>query len=238
MHRALPGSGIFELHLRGSGSDPMEPLMGDDRVRQVHVPHQPNVPDARKTWTLNMKKHTLPVIAAALLATPAFAQMKAPKLTWNFNGVFDVGFRSIYPVIPRRIATFVSNSNTYTTLLIGRLRADFENGYAGIALVEIDHDPTHSNKANQAVGWQRVHGIALPGPAVCGPGHAIRHLQDRHAEFARSRRQAAAMQTRSAPVWAAAITPERHGPGSVPIRPTASAASLAAAPGSSVTSAP
>jgi predicted porin len=99
-----------------------------------------------------MMKHTLTALAAALLAAPAFAQMKAPKLTWNFNGVFDVGFRTMDHDDNAQKRTFLSNSNTYTTLLIGRMRADFENGYAGIFLVEIDHDPTHSNKVNQAVG--------------------------------------------------------------------------------------
>ena len=116
-----------------------------------------------------MNKHALPVIAVALLASPlAFAQMKAPKLTWNFNGVFDVGLRSVDSPDETQKRTFVSNSNTYTTLLIGRLRADFDNGYAGIALVEIDHDPTHSNKVNQAVGSNVFTGSPFQGQQYVG----------------------------------------------------------------------
>jgi predicted porin len=116
-----------------------------------------------------MKKLTLPVIAAALLSSPiAHAQLKPPKLTWNFNGVFDVGFRSVSTGDPAQSRTFVSNSNTYTTLLIGRLRADFENGYSGIALVEIDHDPTHSNKANQAIPGNVFTGSPFQGQQYVG----------------------------------------------------------------------
>jgi predicted porin len=116
-----------------------------------------------------MKKHALPVIAAAaLLATPAFAQMKAPKLTWNFNGVVDVGFRNVKSDDATQDRTFLSNSNTYTTLLIGRLRADFQNGYSGIALLELDFDPTHSNKSNQSIPGNVFTGSPFNGQQYVG----------------------------------------------------------------------
>jgi predicted porin len=146
----------------------MEPLRERTTESAECVYSITHVPNAQNHRTLNMKKHTLPVIAAALLATPAFAQMKAPKLTWNFNGVFDVGFRSVNHGNPALDRTFLSNSNSYTTLLIGRLHADFQNGYAGIALVEIDHDPTHSNKANQSVGSNVFTGSPFQGQQYVG----------------------------------------------------------------------
>src|SRR5689334_11407913 len=117
-----------------------------------------------------IKNHKLSILAAALLAVPAFAQTAAPpsKLTFNFLGWFDAGYRNIRAGDATLSKTSLANSNVETTRLIGSLKYDLGKGYSAIALEEIDQDVTVSSKANQGVPGNVFTGTPFQGQQYVG----------------------------------------------------------------------
>lgn len=119
---------------------------------------------------MKTKKSSLLLVAFAAASTPALADINVTTeaIDWTFRGHFDVGFRVTRHDDPAQSRTAFAANNTSPSHLIGSAAINFRKDWKGIILLEIDPDPTHSNRQNQAVGANIFNGSPSQGQQYVG----------------------------------------------------------------------